>query len=67
MRLQRRLYRICLIDFLHSGFCVDQNLAISVLKHLVNHQNTQLNAETKHQASNRQTFRVLGHLYSLIL
>ncbi len=34
---------------------------------LVNHLNTQLNAKTKNQASNRHIFRVLGRLYSLLL
>ena len=37
-----------------------------MLNYLVNHQSTQLNAETKNQALNRQTFRVLGRLYCLI-
>ena len=35
---------------------VGQNWFISVLKHFVNHQNTQLNAETKNQALNRHIF-----------
>ena len=38
-----------------------------LLNQLVNHQNTQLNAETKNQASNRHIFIVLGRLYSLII
>ncbi len=37
-----------------------QNLLFSVLDNLVNHQNTQLNAETKNQSSNRHTFGVMG-------
>ena len=48
-------------------FFVDQNCLISVLNHLINHQNTQLNAETKNQTPNRHIFRVLGRLYILIL
>ena len=64
MRLQRRLYGIC---FFHSGFLEGQNWFISVLNHSVNHQNTQLNAEAKKQASTRHIFRVLGRLHNLIL
>ena len=53
---------------MHLGFLVvGQNCLISVLYHLVNHQITQLNSETKNQALNRHIFRVLGRLYSLIL
>ena len=47
--------------------CIDQNCLISVLNHFFIHQNTQLNAETKYQASNRHIFRVWGRPYSLIL
>ena len=46
-------------DHLHSGFVVGPNWIVSVLHHLVIHQNTQLNAEIKYQASNRQIFRVI--------
>jgi len=42
MKFKRRLNGIRLVRFLHTGFLVDQNCHISVLKHLVNHQNTQL-------------------------
>ena len=60
MRLQRRLFGICLVRFLVFKVpCIVQNWFISVLNHLVNLQNTQLNAETENQA--------LGRLYSLIL
>jgi len=53
---------------MHLGFLVvGQSWLISVLYHLVNHQNTQLNAEIKNQALNRHIFRVLGRLYNLIL
>ena len=38
-----------------------------MLNHLVKHLNTQMHAETKSQASNHLSFRVLGRLYSLIL
>ena len=48
-----------------SGFLVGQNYTGLFL--LVNHQNTQLNAESKNEALNRHIFRVLGHLHSLIL
>jgi len=68
MRLQRRLYGIAVYSiFLHSGFLVGQKWLISVLNHLLNHKNSQLNAKTKIQASNRHIFRVLGRLHSLIL
>ena len=41
---------IYLFRFLTFRFpCIGQNWLISVLSHLVNHQNTQLNAETKNQ------------------
>ena len=43
--------------FLH---CIIPCRPNSVLNHSVNHQNTQLNAETKNKASNRHIFRVLG-------
>ena len=36
--------------FLHLGFLEGKQILIFVLNHLVNHQNTQLNAETKKQA-----------------
>ena len=39
--------------FLHLGV---QNWIISVLNNSINHQNTQLNAEAKNQASNRYIF-----------
>ena len=52
---------------LHSGFHVDQNWLISVLNHLVSHENTQLRAKTKKQALNRNICIVLGRLYSLFL
>ena len=39
--------KIVLSVFLHSGFLVGQNCLISVLTHLVNPQNNQLNAEPK--------------------
>ena len=42
IRLQRRLYGIFLWVFLHLGFVVD---------HLVNHQNTWLDVETKNKVS----------------
>ena len=38
---------------------------ISVFRHLGNHQNTQLNANPKNQASNCYIFRVLGRLYTI--
>ena len=63
MRLQSRLYEICIVHFL--GFFVGQNRLITVLNHLENQQNTQLNAEAKNQASNRHIFGVLGRLYNL--
>ena len=53
MRLQRRLYGICLVRFL--AFRVPYRPK-NVFNHLVNHQNTQLNAETKNQASSRHNF-----------
>ena len=39
----------------------------TVLTLVVNHQNTQLNAETKNQTINLHFFKVLGLLYSLII
>ena len=65
MRLQRRLYEICLVSFL-VGFLVGGNWLFSMLNHLANYQNTQLSSETKIQASNCHIFRVLV-FYSLIL
>ena len=65
MRLQSRLSEICIVRFLDSGFFVGQNRLITVLNHLENQQNTQLNAEAKNQASNRHIFGVLGRLYNL--
>ena len=38
----------------------------AVFNNLVSHQNTQLNAEAKMQASNRFILRVWGRLHSLI-
>ena len=49
---------------LHIGFLVDENWLVPVLNHLVNHQNIQLNAETKNQASNCHILKVVGLLYS---
>ena len=60
-RLQIRLYVVQSVC-LHSGFHVGKNLLISVLNYFVNHQNTQLNVETKYQASNRHIFRVLLYI-----
>ena len=65
MRLQRRLYEICLVSFL-VGFLVGGNWLFSMLNHLANYQNTQLSSETKNQDSNCHIFRVL-FFYSLIL
>ena len=65
MRLQRRLYEICLVSFL-VGFLVGENWLFSMLNHLANYQNTQLSSETKNQDSNCHIFRVL-FFYSLIL
>ena len=63
-RLQRWLFKICSSIFLHSGLFVGQNRLTSVLSHLANHQNSQLNTEQKqkNQASNRHIIRVLGRL-----
>ena len=52
---------------LYSRFLVGHNWFISLLYQLVNHQHTQLNAESKNQTSNCHIFRVLGSLYTLIL
>ena len=49
-----------------SGFFIGQNWLLSGLYHLVNHQNTQVNADTKFQAENRHIFRVLDRFYRLI-
>ena len=49
MRLQRRLYKICLVRFLHLRCLVGQNCLISVPNNLVDHQNNYLNAETKNK------------------
>ena len=62
MRLQRRLYKICLVRFLHLGCLIGQNCLISVSNNLVDHQNNYLNAETKKQALNQ----VFGRFYSLM-
>ena len=62
-----RNYQLIPSVFLHSGFLAGQNWHISVLAHLVNQQNTQLNAETKSQTTNRIIFSLLGRLYCLIL
>ena len=51
----------------HPGFLVGQNWRIAMLNHLVDHLSTQLNAETKKQASNPHICEFLGRLYSLIL
>ena len=60
IRLQRRLYVICLVRFLAcSGFLVEQNCLFPVLnQHLI---------ESRSQKSSlkRHIFRVLGRLYSL--
>ena len=54
--------------FLHSGFFAGQNGLFSVLINLVNHQNTQLNAETKSQVLNHFIFYSFGSsLHSLPL
>ena len=45
-----------------SWFFVGQNCLISVLNYLVNHQNTQLETETKNQPLNRHIFKVFGRL-----
>jgi len=50
--------------FLAIRVLVGQNLHISVLNNLINHRNTQLNAETKNQPFNRHIFIVLDRLYS---
>ena len=61
------LYRNCLVHFLAiKPFLFGQNYLISVLNHFKNHQNTQLNAETKNQASNRHIFQFCV-VFSLIL
>jgi len=57
MRLQRRLYRIFFFCFLTFRVPCRSKLAyLCVLNHLVNHQNTQLNAKTKNQAFNLHIF-----------
>ena len=38
------------VFFLHSGFIVGRKWIISMIYHLINHQNTELNAETKEHA-----------------
>ena len=64
----RKLYGNCSVRFfLHSGFIVGRKWIISVLYHLINHQNTELNAETKEHAWNHYIFRNFGRLYSIIL
>ena len=67
LRLQRRLYGICLVRFLSFRFPCRLNWFISVLNHLVNQLNTYLNAKTKIISLNRHIFRVLGRLYSLVI
>ena len=53
--------------FLHFGVLEDKNWHISVLNHCINHQNTQLNAETKNRASHCYFFLFLACFFSLIL
>ena len=67
MRLQRRLYIFFESIFFAFKLPCRPDWHISVLDHFVNHENTQLNAETKNLASNRHIFTVWGRLYSLIL
>ena len=67
MRLQGRLYGICLVLFITLTVPEREKAFISARNHFVNHQNTALNPETKKQATNSHIFRLLGRLYSLIL
>ena len=56
IRLQRLLYGICIVRYLAIRVLVGQNWLIFVLKHVLNHQITQLNADTKNHTSNRYIF-----------
>ena len=62
MRLQRRLYGICSVRSL--TFRVPCKPKLQLIS-FVNYQITQLNAETKDQASNPHIFILLGLLYTL--
>ena len=45
-----------IIELLKFALNLGQDWLLILLNHLVHHQNTQLNAETKNQASNRHIF-----------
>ena len=60
MRLKGQLYIICSICFLAFKVPCRPKLTYFCVFHLVNYQNTQLNAEVKNQTSKRHFFRLLG-------